>query len=147
MTPTLPLFGGQMIWKANPEVVKVLQESGALFSKADFVHSYMHCWRHKTPVILRATTQWFAGMDDVPGWRGRKPTETLRTTALRGIVSGRSPPDASEFLVGSQRVSVSAATKVLPANRSLADVVNGADVEVQGTIANGVLTASRIQLR
>src|SRR5213079_2471500 len=48
------------------------------------------CWRHKTPIIYRATTQWFAGMDDVPGWRGVKPGETLRTTALRGI-------DATKF--------------------------------------------------
>ena len=45
----------------------------------------MHCWRHKTPIIYRATTQWFAGMDDVPGWHGVKPDETLRETALRGI--------------------------------------------------------------
>src|SRR5437016_980418 len=42
-------------------------------------HSYMHCWRHKTPVILRATTQWFAAMDREVGG------ETLRATALRGI--------------------------------------------------------------
>src|SRR5207249_694770 len=55
-----------------------------------FPHSYMHCWLPKTPIIYRATTQWFAGMDDVPGWRGHKPTETLRETALRGI-------DATEF--------------------------------------------------
>ena len=33
----------------------------------------MHCWRHKTPIILRATTQWFAGMDEVPGYNGVKP--------------------------------------------------------------------------
>jgi isoleucyl-tRNA synthetase len=45
----------------------------------------MHCWRHKTPIIYRATTQWFAGMDDVPGYRGTKPAQTLRETALRGI--------------------------------------------------------------
>ena len=38
----------------------------------------MHCWRHKTPIIYRATTQWFAGMDDVPGFNGDKPKETLR---------------------------------------------------------------------
>jgi len=45
----------------------------------------MHCWRHKTPVILRATVQWFAGMDAVPGLWGAKPAEQLRVTALRGI--------------------------------------------------------------
>jgi isoleucyl-tRNA synthetase len=50
-----------------------------------FAHSYMHCWRHKTPIILRATTQWFAGMEQVPGFHGAKPKETLRAIALRGI--------------------------------------------------------------
>jgi isoleucyl-tRNA synthetase len=84
---TLPLFGGQLIWDANPRIVAKLREAGALFSHADHVHSYMHCWRHKTPVILRATTQWFAGMDDVPGFRGVKPPETLRTIALRGVAA------------------------------------------------------------
>ncbi len=87
--PSLPLFGGQMIWKANPEIVKTIDAAGALFSRADYVHSYMHCWRHKTPVILRATTQWFAGMDEVPGYHGVKPAETLRTTALRGVENTR----------------------------------------------------------
>jgi isoleucyl-tRNA synthetase len=84
---SLPYFGGLSIWDANPKIVANLREAGALFSEAPYVHSYMHCWRHKTPVILRATTQWFAGMDDVPGFGGRKPAETLRTTALRGVAA------------------------------------------------------------
>jgi isoleucyl-tRNA synthetase len=76
---SLPLFGGMIIWDANARIVKLLQERGVLFSKEEHTHSYMHCWRHKTPVILRATTQWFASMD--------KPVagEALRATALRGI--------------------------------------------------------------
>jgi isoleucyl-tRNA synthetase len=81
----LPLFGGLSIWDANPRIVAKLDEAGALFHSEKFTHSYMHCWRHKTPIIYRATTQWFAGMDDVPGFRGAKPAETLRATALRGI--------------------------------------------------------------
>jgi len=82
----LPLFGGMMIWKANPAIVRTLEERGVLFWKdANYVHSYMHCWRHKTPVILRATVQWFAGMDEVPGYNGVKPKEPLRATALRGV--------------------------------------------------------------
>ncbi|HEU0305935.1 MAG TPA: class I tRNA ligase family protein, partial [Lysobacter sp.] len=81
----LPLFGGEMIWKANPKIVTELEERGMLYAKADHVHSYMHCWRHKTPVILRATVQWFAGMDEVPGYHGVKPSESLRATALRGV--------------------------------------------------------------
>jgi isoleucyl-tRNA synthetase len=89
----LAFFGGLSIWDANPKIVAKLREVGALFSEAPYVHSYMHCWRHKTPVILRATTQWFAGMDDVPGFGGRKPAATLRATALRGI-------EATEFFPG-----------------------------------------------
>ena len=81
----LPFFGGMKIWDANPKIVDKIREVGALFHAEKWTHSYMHCWRHKTPIIYRATTQWFAGMDDVPGWRGRKPKETLRQTALRGI--------------------------------------------------------------
>jgi isoleucyl-tRNA synthetase len=41
----------------------------------------MHCWRHKTPIIYRATSQWFAGMDVKPNDTSR----TLRETALEGI--------------------------------------------------------------
>jgi len=82
---SLPHFGGLSIWKANPKIVALMAEKGVLLAHGDEVHSYMHCWRHKTPVILRATTQWFAGMDEVPGYKGVKPPEPLRTTALRGV--------------------------------------------------------------
>jgi isoleucyl-tRNA synthetase len=77
---SLPLFGGLSIWEANPKIVKTLQEKGVLFA-VDWkhTHSYMHCWRHKTPVILRATTQWFAAMDKPVGG------ETLRQSALKGV--------------------------------------------------------------
>jgi isoleucyl-tRNA synthetase len=77
---TLPLFGGLSIWDANAKIVKALEEKGALLA-VDWkhLHSYMHCWRHKTPVILRATTQWFASMDKKVGGA------SLRETALRGI--------------------------------------------------------------
>ena len=83
----LPFFGGMKIWDANPKIVDKLKEVGALLHVEPWRHSYMHCWRHKTPIIYRATTQWFAGMDEVPGWRGKRPAESLRTTALRGIES------------------------------------------------------------
>jgi len=77
---SLPQFGGLSIWDANPKVVQAIEARGALFAVDwKFTHSYMHCWRHKTPIILRATTQWFASMDDpVKG-------ESLRSVALRGI--------------------------------------------------------------
>jgi isoleucyl-tRNA synthetase len=90
--PSLPLFGGMSIWKANPKIVDKLREAGALFNAEEQTHSYMHCWRHKTPVIYRATTQWFAGMDDVPGYQGVKPAESLRTTALRAVDATRFYP-------------------------------------------------------
>jgi isoleucyl-tRNA synthetase len=89
---SLPFFGGEKIWEANPQIVAKLRDVGALFSAEKFTHSYMHCWRHRTPVIYRATTQWFAGMDDVPGWNGRKPERTLRETALIGIEATRFYP-------------------------------------------------------
>jgi isoleucyl-tRNA synthetase len=78
--PSLPQFGGLSIWDANPKVVKAIEAQGALLAVDwKFTHSYMHCWRHKTPIILRATTQWFASMDNpVQG-------ESLRSVALRGI--------------------------------------------------------------
>src|SRR5688572_29357828 len=82
---SLPIFGGQKIWQANAGIVETIREAGALFAAEKLTHSYMHCWRHKTPVIYRATTQWFAGMDDVPGYNGHKPTETLRALALHGL--------------------------------------------------------------
>ena len=82
---SLPFFGGMNIWKANPEIVAKMGAVGSLFSSVSYEHSYMHCWRHKTPIIYRATTQWFAGMEEVPGFNGVKPAESLRATALRGV--------------------------------------------------------------
>ena len=75
---SLPDFGGMSIWDANPKIVKLLEHKGALFA-VDWkhTHSYMHCWRHKTPVILRATIQWFAGMDQVPGFDGRRTLTSI----------------------------------------------------------------------
>ncbi len=90
---SLPFFAGMKVWDANPKVVDKMRETGALLHAEKFTHSYMHCWRHKTPIIYRATTQWFAGMDNVPGWNGRKPARTLRETALAGIEATRFYPD------------------------------------------------------
>jgi isoleucyl-tRNA synthetase len=78
---SLPLFGGMRIWDANPRIVDVIREHGALLHVEKITHSYMHCWRHKTPVVYRATSQWFAGMDTVP----KDGESTLRELALAGI--------------------------------------------------------------
>ncbi|WP_036169558.1 isoleucine--tRNA ligase [Massilia sp. 9096] len=78
---TLPLFGGMTIWEASKPICAALTEAGALFELKMFDHSYMHCWRHKTPIVYRATNQWFAGMDITPKDGG----PSLRETALAGI--------------------------------------------------------------
>jgi isoleucyl-tRNA synthetase len=80
-TSTLPLFGGLMIWDANPKIIETLREAGSLMSTQKLPHSYMHCWRHKTPIIYRATSQWFAGMDVKPKDGG----PTLRESALKAV--------------------------------------------------------------
>ncbi len=77
----LPLFAGEYIWKANPKIVEAMREAGSLLRDKTYTHSYMHCWRHKSPIIYRATSQWFASMD-------KKPSDgkaSLRATALAGI--------------------------------------------------------------
>lgn len=60
---SLPLFGGMNIWKANRKILDTLRLAGNLLNESSITHSYMHCWRHKTPLIYRATTQWFVRMD------------------------------------------------------------------------------------
>jgi len=89
---SLPFFGGEKIWEANPQIVAKLADVGALLHAEKHTHSYMHCWRHKSPIIYRATTQWFAGMDAVSGWNGATPEKTLRELALAGIEATRFYP-------------------------------------------------------
>ncbi|MFJ3047826.1 isoleucine--tRNA ligase [Herbaspirillum chlorophenolicum] len=78
---SLPLFAGLTIWEASKPICAKLEETGSLFKLVMFDHSYMHCWRHKTPIIYRATSQWFASMDNTPKDDGK----SLRETALQGI--------------------------------------------------------------
>ena len=61
--PGTELFEGQHIWKANDAIIETLRERGVLLAHVKFEHSYPHCWRHKTPVVFRATTQWFISME------------------------------------------------------------------------------------
>ncbi|WP_432720566.1 isoleucine--tRNA ligase [Jeongeupia wiesaeckerbachi] len=56
---------GKTVWEANPLVVAALAEHEALFANEKLKHSYPHCWRHKTPIIFRATTQWFIAMEKI----------------------------------------------------------------------------------
>ena len=61
--PTSPIFPGEHIYKANPKIIAALTEGGKLWAHVVIKHSYPHCWRHKTPIIFRATPQWFISMD------------------------------------------------------------------------------------
>ncbi len=84
---SLPEFGGQHIWKANPLIVEHMREKGVLLHVEKFGHSYMHCWRHKTPIIYRATNQWFASMDKVVDGT------SLRKVALQAVENTQFFPD------------------------------------------------------
>ncbi|MEO6975729.1 MAG: isoleucine--tRNA ligase [Gallionella sp.] len=72
----LPLVGGLFVWKANDVVIDALQTSGHLLHMEKMLHSYPHCWRHKSPIIFRSTPQWFIGMDNV-GNAGSSDIEQL----------------------------------------------------------------------
>ena len=58
-----PVFEGKHIFKANDEIIEELEARNRLLCHRPFTHSYPHCWRHKTPIIYRATPQWFVSMD------------------------------------------------------------------------------------
>jgi isoleucyl-tRNA synthetase len=58
-----PTLDGVNVFKANDMIVELLKEKGALLHVEKLLHSYPHCWRHKTPIIFRATPQWFISMD------------------------------------------------------------------------------------
>ncbi|WKZ33295.1 MAG: isoleucine--tRNA ligase [Thermodesulfobacteriota bacterium] len=59
----VPEFAGQHVFKANDAIVELLRNNGSLLLKEDIRHSYPHCWRCKSPIIFRATEQWFASME------------------------------------------------------------------------------------
>lgn len=61
--PTTEFFAGENVFKANEHVIEILKAQGKLLHERRIRHSYPHCWRHKTPIIFRATPQWFISMD------------------------------------------------------------------------------------
>ena len=61
--PGTPLVAGLRVDEANPVISKALQEAGELLHEEPLLHSYPVCWRHKSPVIFRATPQWFISME------------------------------------------------------------------------------------
>ena len=90
--PDTELFAGQHVFKANDTVIAALSERGRLLLHKPLEHSYPHCWRHKSPIIFRATPQWFVSMNQnglldtamkevdavnwMPGW-GRARIESM----------------------------------------------------------------------
>ncbi|MEF1226748.1 isoleucine--tRNA ligase [Vibrio fortis] len=94
--PDTELFAGQHVFKANDSVLEVLKEKGALLHHHAYEHSYPHCWRHKTPIIFRATPQWFVSMDQA-GLRA-KALESIKgvewmpewgQSRIEGMIEGR----------------------------------------------------------
>jgi isoleucyl-tRNA synthetase len=69
------LFAGERVFKANPHVIEILDSHNNLLCHSPLEHSYPHCWRHHTPLIFRATPQWFIRMD----------SENLRDKALAEV--------------------------------------------------------------
>ena len=78
-----PLVAGLKVSDANGIIINELQTRGRLLHQAAHPHSYPHCWRHKTPVIFRATPQWFISMDK----------QGLRANALRDIKNVKWTPE------------------------------------------------------
>lgn len=62
-TDEVPFVAGKHIYKAQTELLELIEQNQLLFANYDYSHSYPHCWRHKTPLIFRATPQWFISMD------------------------------------------------------------------------------------
>lgn len=63
-TDEVPEYAGIHVFKANPLIVERMKENNSLIFSKTIEHSYPHCWRSKTPLIYRATSQWFIRMDD-----------------------------------------------------------------------------------
>ena len=76
---TVDIFADKNIWKANQDIINLIDENQLLIHQKSFIHSYPHCWRHKSPIIFRATQQWFIGMNQTYNKR------TLREIAQQEV--------------------------------------------------------------
>jgi isoleucyl-tRNA synthetase len=91
-----PVVAGMHVRKVDEPVIEALRAAGVLVHLARITHSYPHCWRHKTPLIFRATPQWFVAMDQ-QGLRAKAVEEIGRTrwipewgeNRIREMVAGR----------------------------------------------------------
>ncbi|WP_199609396.1 isoleucine--tRNA ligase [Flocculibacter collagenilyticus] len=94
--PDTELLAGEHVFKSNDKVIDILKERNRLLHHHAYEHSYPHCWRHKTPIIFRATPQWFIGMDK-NGLRASSIEEIKKTewlpewgeSRIEGMVEGR----------------------------------------------------------
>ena len=104
-TPALSVspLAGKTVWEANPLVLQELEAKGCLLKQERITHSYPHCWRHKTPIIFRATTQWFVGMDH----KDKEDSATLRWIAERAV-------DETQFFPAWGRARLEAMMKTRP---------------------------------
>ena len=104
-TPSLSVspLAGKTVWEANPLVLQELEVRGNLLRAEKITHSYPHCWRHKTPIIFRATTQWFIGMEHT----GDGNATTLRQSAERAV-------DETQFFPAWGRARLEAMIKTRP---------------------------------
>ena len=80
-------FAGESIWEVNKKIIETLDTLQCLFASKKLSHSYPHCWRHKTPVIFRATRQWFIGMNQ------ENNKKTLRDKANEAVSHTTFYPD------------------------------------------------------
>jgi isoleucyl-tRNA synthetase len=83
-SPNPPAFDGMKVFAANPVIMAMLEERGALLGGAQLEHSYPHCWRCHHPVIFRATEQWFISLE-TPVKRGDGSETTYRQLAIEEI--------------------------------------------------------------
>ncbi|WP_267256362.1 isoleucine--tRNA ligase [Coxiella endosymbiont of Ornithodoros maritimus] len=100
------LVGGQPVFKANERIIVLLADSGHLLHSETIQHSYPHCWRHKTPLIFRATPQWFIGMNK-NGLRERILTEIEKVTWLPAWGEariGKMVADRPDWCISRQRL-------------------------------------------
>ncbi len=79
-----PPYDGKKVWAANPLIIELLKERGALMAQANLQHSYPHCWRCHNPVIFRATEQWFISLE-TPMKRADGSEVTYRQLAIEEI--------------------------------------------------------------
>jgi isoleucyl-tRNA synthetase len=82
----LPAFDGKKVFAANPLIIELLRERGALLAKEEIHHSYPHCWRCHRPVIFRATEQWFIGLE-TPVLRSDGSETTFRQLTIEQIAT------------------------------------------------------------